>query len=106
VDKPPRARWTSHHPRPLPLRQATLKQSSDSGCARAFAHNRPGTGERFNAARMVCGIDPDGRQPLSSGCFGDSGVGDKCGADHSPSVFADVAHYRSFIADPSPAWTA
>ena len=55
------------------LRQATLKQISDAACARAFAHSRPGTGERFNAPRMLCGIDEDGKAPLSSGCFGDSG---------------------------------
>ena len=61
--------------------------------------------------------------PLSSGCFGDSGGplvagtndapvqlgvvswgGDKCGADHSPSVFADVDRYRAFITDPTPTW--
>jgi hypothetical protein len=101
------------------LRQATLKPVSGRACARAFAHNRPGTGERFDAARMVCGIDVDGRAPLSSGCFGDSGGpwivdttlvgvvswgGDRCGADHSPSVFAGVAHYRSFITSPHPRW--
>jgi hypothetical protein len=30
--------------------------------------------------------------------------GDRCGADHLPSVFADVARYRGFILDPSPVW--
>jgi secreted trypsin-like serine protease len=30
--------------------------------------------------------------------------GDECGADHSPSVYAEVARYRSFILDPSPTW--
>jgi hypothetical protein len=72
---------------------------------------------------MRCAVDADGREPLSSGCFGDSGGplvagtnaapvqlgvvswgGDKCGADHSPSVFADVTRYRAFITDPSPTW--
>ena len=28
----------------------------------------------------------------------------RCGADHTPSVFADVARYRDFITDPSPTW--
>ncbi|MDA0174063.1 serine protease [Solirubrobacter taibaiensis] len=105
------------------LKQATLRQLSDRECATAFAHNRPGTGERFNAARMRCAADVDGREPLSSGCFGDSGGplvvgldsapvqvgvvswgGDKCGADHSPSVFADAGRYRDFILDPDPVW--
>ena len=105
------------------LRQATLRQLSDRECAAAFAHNRPGTGERFNAARMRCAVDVDGREPLSSGCFGDSGGplvvgpdsapvqvgvvswgGDKCGADHSPSVFADVHRYRDFILARDPVW--
>ncbi|HEY6888503.1 MAG TPA: serine protease [Solirubrobacter sp.] len=101
------------------LRQADLRQVGDSDCAKVYARNHPGTGERFNAARMLCAVDPDGKQPLSSGCFGDSGGpliagttqlgvvswgGDKCGADHSPSVFAEVARYRDFILDPTPAW--
>ena len=30
--------------------------------------------------------------------------GDRCGADHLPSVFADVARYRDFILDPAPVW--
>jgi len=105
------------------LRQATLRQLSDRECAAAFARNRPGTGERFDAARMRCAVDVDGREPLSSGCFGDSGGplvvgldsapvqvgvvswgGDKCGADHSPSVFADVNRSLDFILDPDPVW--
>jgi secreted trypsin-like serine protease len=72
---------------------------------------------------MLCAVDVDGRQPLSSGCFGDSGGpliagtnaapiqlgvtswgGDRCGADHSPSVFADVSRYRDFILDATPTW--
>lgn len=101
------------------LREATLRQMKDADCAKAFEHNHPATGERFNAPRMLCGIDVDGKEPLSSGCFGDSGGpfiqgttligvvswgGDRCGADHSPSVFADVAHYRSFITSSNPGW--
>jgi secreted trypsin-like serine protease len=105
------------------LRQATLRQVSDTDCAEVYRHNTPGTGEHFNAARMRCAVDEDGREPLSSGCFGDSGGplvagtnaapvqlgivswgGDKCGADHSPSVFADVNRYRTFITDPTPTW--
>jgi secreted trypsin-like serine protease len=105
------------------LRQATLRQVTDDECARVYRHNHPGTGERFDAARMRCAVDVDGLEPLSSGCFGDSGGplvvgtnaapvllgivswgGDKCGADHSPSVFADVTRYRDFITDPDPTW--
>lgn len=105
------------------LRQATLRQVSDDDCAQVYRRNHPGTGERFDAARMRCAVDVDGREPLSSGCFGDSGGpliagtnaapvllgvvswgGDKCGADHSPSVFADVNRYRAFITDPDPTW--
>ena len=37
------------------LRQATLRQISDADCAKGYRHNTPGTGERFNAARMVRG---------------------------------------------------
>jgi hypothetical protein len=70
---------------------------------------------------MLC--DPDGLAPLSSGCNGDSGGpcvaggneapvlldvvswgGDRCGADHLPSVFAEVDRYRDFIMDPDPTW--
>ncbi len=80
-------------------------------------------GERFDAPRMLCAIDVDGMAPLSSGCNGDSGGplytgsdaapvllgvvswgSKRCGADHTPSVFADVDRYRDFIADPTPAW--
>ncbi|MGZ8635254.1 MAG: trypsin-like serine protease [Solirubrobacteraceae bacterium] len=72
---------------------------------------------------MLCAIDVDGREPLSSGCNGDSGGplytgtpaapvllgvvswgSTRCGADHTPSVFAEVARYRDFITDPSPTW--
>jgi trypsin len=92
------------------LRDAVLRPITDSECARAFRH-RPGNGgEHFNAPRMLCAIDADGLAPLSSGCNGDSGGplyagtpaapvllgvvswgGSRCGADHLPSVFADVA---------------
>jgi hypothetical protein len=72
---------------------------------------------------MLCAIDADGKEPLYSGCNGDSGGplwtgppnapvqlgvvswgGDRCGADHLPSVFADVARYRAFILAPAPTW--
>jgi hypothetical protein len=105
------------------LRQATLRTLSDTECAKAFKHERGNGGERFDAPRMLCAIDVDGKAPLSSGCNGDSGGplytgspaapavlgvvsfgGSRCGADHLPSVLADVAHYRSFIADPDPVW--
>jgi Trypsin len=105
------------------LRDAVLRPITDRVCARAFRH-RPGNGgERFDATRMLCAIDVDGLAPLSSGCNGDSGGplyagtpqaplllgvvswgGSRCGADHLPSVFADVARYRGFVTDPSPAW--
>lgn len=83
---------------------------------------RISTGERFDK-RMLCAIGDDGRAPLFLGCFGDSGGplwsgtaaapvqlgvvswgGDRCGADHLPSVFADVTRYRDFILDPTPVW--
>jgi secreted trypsin-like serine protease len=108
---------------PSGLHQATLRSLSDAGCARAFKGYRAAAGEHFDAARMRCSIDSDGKAPLSSGCNGDSGGplvtglnsspvvlgvvswgGDRCGADHLPSVFMDVNRYRSFIADPSPTW--
>ncbi len=104
------------------LRSAPLKTISDKQCARLFKGYRGSSLERFDA-RMRCSIDADGREPLYSGCNGDSGGplwtgpatapvqlgvvswgGDRCGADHLPSVFADVALYRDFILDPSPTW--
>jgi hypothetical protein len=105
------------------LRQATLRTMTDHACARAFrrAHALGNGGEHFDGSRMICGIDPDGRAPLSSGCNGDSGGplmagtydaprvlgvvsygGNGCGADHLPSVFAEVNRYRSFILSPHP----
>ena len=103
------------------LRQATLRTISDRACAKAFRHARGNAGERFDGSRMICAIDPDGRAPLSSGCNGDSGGplmagtydaprvlgvvsfgGAGCGADHLPSVFAEVERYRSFILSPHP----
>jgi secreted trypsin-like serine protease len=107
----------------LELRGATLRLMSDGSCAKAWKHHKGNSGESFNAARMLCAIDVDGRAPLSSGCNGDSGGplyagtpaapvvlglvswgGDRCGADHLPSVFADAARYRSFLLSPSPTW--
>jgi len=104
------------------LRTAPLRTISDKTCARLFKGYRGSTLERFDA-RMRCSIDADGKEPLYSGCNGDSGGplwtgspaapvqlgvvswgGDRCGADHLPSVFADVARYRAFILDPSPTW--
>ena len=103
------------------LRQATLRTMTDRACAKAFRHARGNAGERFDGSRMICAIDPDGRAPLSSGCNGDSGGplmagtyeaprvlgivsygGAGCGADHLPSVFAEVERYRSFILTPNP----
>ena len=104
------------------LRSAPLRTLTDAQCAAAFKVYKGSTHERFDK-RMRCSIDADGREPLYSGCNGDSGGplwatiggvptqlgvvswgGDRCGADHLPSVFADVARYRSFILDPSPTW--
>jgi hypothetical protein len=105
------------------LREAVLRPISDTRCARDFARARGNSGERFDARRMLCAIDANGRPPLSSGCNGDSGGplytgepaspvllgvvswgGAGCGADHLPSVFADVGRYRAFITDPAPVW--
>jgi secreted trypsin-like serine protease len=107
----------------LKLRGAMLRLMSDSSCAKAWKHRKGNGGESFDAARMLCAIDADGRAPLSSGCNGDSGGplytgtpeapvvlglvswgGSRCGADHLPSVFADAARYRSFLLSPSPIW--
>jgi hypothetical protein len=106
----------------LTLRAASLKSLSDSACAAAFEGYESSAGERFDA-RMRCSIDADGREPLFSGCNGDSGGplwtgsaaapvqlgvvswgGDRCGANHLPSVFADVGRYRGFILDEAPVW--
>ncbi len=103
------------------LRTADLKTIDDATCAKAFKGYLNEFRETFDP-RMRCAVDADGLEPLNSGCFGDSGGplwtgaadapvqlgvvswGGKCGADHRPSVFADVALYRDFITDPSPTW--
>lgn len=46
---------------------------SDKQCAAVCKHRRGNAGERFDAARMLCAIDVDGLERLSSGCTGDSG---------------------------------
>ena len=104
------------------LRQATLRTHQRSRLRQGVPPRAAATrGERFDGSRMLCAIDPDGRAPLSSGCNGDSGGplmagtydaprvlgvvsygGDGCGADHLPSVFAEVERYRSFILSPHP----
>jgi hypothetical protein len=105
------------------LRAAPLRVMSDAECTRKYRRARGNDGERFDARRMVCGIDIDGRSPLSSGCNGDSGGplysgtratpvvhgvvsfgGLRCGADRLPSVFTEVSRYRAFVLDPTPAW--
>ena len=82
---------------------------SDRECKRTWGKALGNDGEHFKDSTMLCAIDPDGRAPLSSGCNGDSGAplytgpntaprilgvvsygGLKCGADHLPSVFAEV----------------
>jgi len=104
------------------LRSAPLHTLTDAQCATAFKGYKGSSRERYDA-RMRCSIDADGRDPLYSGCNGDSGGplwatiggvpmqlgvvswgGDRCGADRLPSVFADVTRYRGFILDPSPTW--
>ena len=105
------------------LRQATLRTVSDRTCARVWRRHRGNGDERFDAPRMVCAVDANGRPPLSSACYGDSGgamyagslarpvligvtswVGPGCGTDHLPSVGARVSHYRAFALDPAPVW--
>jgi secreted trypsin-like serine protease len=104
------------------LREASLRSLTDAQCAKAFKGYGGATHEKYDN-RMRCSIDADGKEPLYSGCAGDSGGplwtgpagapvqlgvvswgGDRCGADHLPSVFADVARYRSFILNPKPTW--
>lgn len=103
--------------------QATLRVMTDEECAAKFRKARGNDGERFSAPRMVCGIDADGKAPLSSGCNGDSGGpfaagtneapqligivsfgGRRCGEDLLPSVFAEAGHYRGFILAAAPRW--
>ena len=104
------------------LRTADLRTIGDGKCAALFKTYKNPSGEKFDAPRTRCAIDADGVEPLSSGCFGDSGGplwtgapdapvqlgivswGGNCGADHRPSVFADVTRYRDFITDPAPVW--
>lgn len=105
----------------LVLRRGELRTLSDGECKRTWGKARGNDGERFRGSTMLCAIDPDGREPLSSGCNGDSGGplytgpdtaprilgvvsygGLKCGADHLPSVFAEVDRHRGFLLDPAP----
>jgi secreted trypsin-like serine protease len=103
------------------LRTAILRPMTDCACAKAWKRRLGNGGERFDAARMLCAIDVDGRATLSSGCKGDSGgplyAGTtqapvllgivscaRCGADRLPLVFADVERCRDFVTNPSPAW--
>jgi hypothetical protein len=105
------------------LRQATLSTVSDRACARTWRRHRGNGDERFDARRMVCAVDVNGRRPLGSACYGDSGgamyagslerpvllgvtswVGPGCGTDHLPSVGARVSHYRAFALSPDPVW--
>lgn len=91
------------------LREAVLRPISDVKCAKAYRRDRGNGGERFDAARMLCATDADGKAPLSSGCNGDSGGplyagpreapvllgviswgGARCGADRLPNVYGDV----------------
>jgi hypothetical protein len=103
------------------LRRAELRTLTDQECRSTWGKARGNDGERFRGSTMLCGIDADGRAPLSSGCNGDSGGpfytgpesaprilgvvsygGLKCGADHLPSVFAEVERFRSFVLAPRP----
>jgi secreted trypsin-like serine protease len=105
------------------LRDASLRVMSDRECAARFGRARGNDGERFDGRRMLCGIDADGKEPLYSGCNGDSGGpfyagspttpvvygvvsfgGRRCGADHLPSVFAEVARHRRFVTTANPTW--
>ena len=105
----------------LVLRRAELGTMGDGECRRSWGAARGNGGERFRGSTMLCAIDVDGRRPLSSGCNGDSGGplfagpvgaprvvgvlsfgGLRCGADHLPSVFADVDRYRGFLLQRSP----
>lgn len=105
------------------FRRTQLKPITDAECAESYAGHPGNSGERFIAEPMLCATDPDGGTPFSSGCLGDSGGplfggtiatpviygvvswgGDGCGADHRPSVFADVSAFRAFILAPAPDW--
>jgi secreted trypsin-like serine protease len=105
------------------LLEATLRTVGDRACSRQWRRARGNDGERFSAARMVCSVDVNGRRPLSSACFGDSGGplfggthaapvlygivsygSDSCGGDGLPTVFAEVARYREFILAAAPVW--
>ena len=105
------------------LRQATLRSVGDTTCERMWRRSRTKYRTRFEAALMLCAVDPDGRRPLASVCAGDSGgplisgslaspvllgviswTGPRCGADRLPSVAAEVDHYRAFLTDPDPVW--
>ncbi len=105
------------------LRAATLATVADAPCGRRWRGRRGNAGARWEASRMLCAVDVDGRAPLSSACNGDSGgamfagsrrapvlfgvtswVGPGCGTDGLPTVGAEVARYRGFALAPAPVW--
>lgn len=105
------------------VRVGELRPITDSRCARAYRRDRGNDGERFHAKQMLCATDIDGRPPLSSPCYGDSGGplysgpesapvlhgvvswgGARSGAERLPSVYASVRRIRGFIAVRAPAW--
>ena len=55
------------------LRQATLRQISDADCAEVYRHNRPGRASASTPPACAAPSTSTAREPLSSGCFGDSG---------------------------------
>ena len=101
------------------LKAAELEVMSDPACKATFGRTKGNGGETFYPGSSMCAIDADGKAPLNSGCNGDSGGplyagpatapvllgvvsygGSRCGADHLPSVFAEVSRFRDFIYDP------
>jgi secreted trypsin-like serine protease len=99
---------------------------SDAACKAYYAHNRYQR-DFFDAADMICSLDPRSKRSASPGapwtsvCIGDSGgplvAGGKlvgvvswsewCGVRHDPAVFARVSSLRDFaLGDPVWAPTA
>jgi hypothetical protein len=75
------------------LRQAALRPMSDQHCATVWKHRRGNAGERFDAARMLCAIDVDGLEPLSSGCNGDSGGPLYTGTAAAPVLLGELGQH-------------
>ena len=103
------------------LREATVQARDDGFCATTLA--KTGPADDYAAAVMLCTVDPDGRSPYRSPCYGDSGAplvalpaggppaqvgvddwGVSCGVDGDPEAYASAPAIAAFATSPAPTW--